>query len=172
MATRESEYEQFLVSLHKDEGNANIVVFEFHGIVEEQYQKFSNFVISPFMLDGTIWPSVNHYFQAAKFQGTDDNWILEIIKASNPFEASRMGKSRQHPIQDNWNVKRNEVMKNAVKAKFEQNNELKELLLSTCENPILCHNIDDGWWGDGVGCGGTNQNNLGKILQYVREQLK
>ena len=30
----------------------------------------SNFAVAPFELDGRQWPTVEHYFQAAKFFGT------------------------------------------------------------------------------------------------------
>ena len=99
MANLKGEYKEFLDSFD----STNNAVFEFHGIIEEQYKSFSNFVLSSFELDNKTWSSVNHYFQAAKFFGTDDDWSEEIRNAETPFEASRMGKSRSHPIQSNWN---------------------------------------------------------------------
>lgn len=167
MANLKGEYKEFLDSFD----STNNAVFEFHGIIEEQYKSFSNFVLSSFELDNKTWSSVNHYFQAAKFFGTDDDWSEEIRNAETPFEASRMGKSRSHPIQSNWNELRLSFMKKAVEAKFQQNEDLKKLLLSTGSMNIHCHNPGDGYWGDGIGCGGEHENNLGKLLISTREIL-
>lgn len=164
----EAEYKEFLANFDQQD----TVVFEFHGIVEEPFVQFSNFRASPFELNGQRWPSANHYFQAAKFFGTDDEYSTKIRQADTAFEASRMGKSRQHPIQDNWNEKRDEAMKEAVLAKFTQNGGCRKLLLETGDAVILCHNVDDGYWGDGEGCGGTNLNKLGKLLMEVRTFLR
>ena len=172
MSWYEPTYRAFLATFEKDPANAGVVVFECHGWVEEPFANLSNFRPSPLVLDGHEWGSVNHYFQAAKFAGTDDAWKEAIRQAPDPFEASRLGKSREHPIQANWDQSRNIAMKRALTAKFEQNEALRQLLLSTKEAPILCHNPHDGWWGDGVGCGGSHQNYLGKLLMEVRSALQ
>jgi N-glycosidase YbiA len=168
----QQEYQQFLAKFNEDPANANTVVFEFHGIVSEKYAGFSNFVSSSFELDGETWPTANHYFQAAKFAGTDDGWKDKIRLAATPFDASRMGKSREHPIQSDWDVSRDKAMYKAVHAKFQQNADLALLLKGTGNSRILCHNTSDGWWGDGVGCGGTALNKLGNILEEVRATLQ
>jgi len=61
----------------------------------------------------------------------------------------------------------------AIEAKFRQNPHLAKILLEdTGTKPILCHNPEDGFWGDGVGCGGSRENKLGSILMNVREKLR
>ena len=70
---------------------------------------------------------------------------------------------------NNKEVKTN-IMYDICLAKFTQNQDLKEKLLKT-GNAIL---IEGNWWNDtywGV-CNGIGENNLGKILMKIREELK
>jgi predicted NAD-dependent protein-ADP-ribosyltransferase YbiA (DUF1768 family) len=60
-------------------------------------------------------------------------------------------------------------MLTAVTAKFLQHPEYFEILKSTNDLPIVCHNPEDGYWGNGVGCGGEHLNSLGLILMRIRD---
>ena len=72
-------------------------------------------------------------------------------------------------IQDYWDAIKNQVMIEALKAKFSQHPKLAAFLLRTNENTLV--NLDDGYWGversNGVG-----GNWLGKALVHVRQLLK
>jgi len=83
--------------------------------------------------------------------------------------ASTLGKNRGRPIRENWNELRYSIMAKVVEEKFRQNVDMRNILLSTTQ-PINCHNPEDGFWGDGVGCGGKHLNSMGKILVEVREK--
>lgn len=67
-----------------------------------------------------------------------------------------------------WNARRLSVMRQVVRAKFEQNPKLRKLLLATTE-PI----VEDNTWGDTYWgrCRGVGSNHLGQILQEVRDSL-
>lgn len=149
--------------------NPNFEEFEMHGFNEGPLACFASFFPSPVTVDGKLWPSANHYFQAQKF--VDEDYQEEIRAQPDAFLASTKGKNRGKPIVDGWDNKRYAVMAKVVEEKFRQNPELRTILLSTSK-PILCHNPEDGFWGDGVGCGGTNQNSMGKILEDVRTKLR
>ncbi len=41
---------------------------------KEAYGEFSNFKAYPFELKGKTWRTVEHYFQAQKFAGTEHGW--------------------------------------------------------------------------------------------------
>ena len=53
--------------------------------------------------------------------------------------------------------------------KFEQNEDLKIMLLTTLEKKIIYDNPDSYW---GIGLDNKGSNKLGKILMIVRESLK
>jgi len=63
-------------------------------------------------------------------------------------------------------------MQRAVKAKFIQNEDIKKILLETSHKRLICYNPEDGFWGNGNGCGGENLNNLGKILEQLRSEFR
>jgi ribA/ribD-fused uncharacterized protein len=83
-----------------------------------------------------------------------------IRPAKSPTIAARMGRSRKNPVRADWEGLKDEIMREAVRAKFEQHMELREILPGT----------DDRYWGDGGD--GLGANMLGEILMAVREKLK
>ena len=99
------------------------------------YFWLSNFSPHGFELDGKHWPTVEHYFQAAKFFGTDDDWAEQIRRAATPAKAKSLGRSRKHPIRSDWEQAKDDVMRIAVRRKFETHAGLRELLPATDDSP-------------------------------------
>lgn len=136
--------------------------------INDEYGCFSNFAHYEFELDGKSWMTSEHYFQAQKFHGTKYEEIIRLL--DNPMQAARMGRNRDLPLRDDWEQIKDEVMKKAVYAKFSQNNEIKDILLSTTNNNLIENTSDDYYWG--CGTKGTGKNKLGIILMQVREELQ
>lgn len=134
----------------------------------DEYGSFSNFAAYPIELDGQIWPTSEHYFQAQKFD--DPEYREKIRTTKSAMIAARLGRSRKVPIKSNWNKIKDDVMREAVRAKFTQHTSLREILLGTGEAVIIEHTRNDRYWGDGGD--GSGKNMLGLILMEVREQLK
>ena len=61
-------------------------------------------------------------------------------------------------------------MRVAVRAKFEQHEELAAKLLSTGNSKLIEKTSGDYYWG--CGTNGTGKNMLGVILMQVREELR
>lgn len=135
--------------------------------VSEPYGDFSNFSNHPIFLDGTTWPTVEHYFQAQKFK--DGKIMYSIQIAKTPYDAAKLGRDRGLPLRENWEEIKDGVMYKAVKAKFLQYENLRNLLLSTGDAEIVEHTKSDPYWGDGGN--GSGQNKLGKILMQIRQEL-
>jgi ribA/ribD-fused uncharacterized protein len=132
------------------------------------YGEFSNFAYYPIKLKGKIWKTTEHYYQAQKFEKQE--YKDKIRNAESPMKAAELGRSRKERILKNWdNIKQN-IMYEAVKAKFTQHSELMQLLLDTQNAKIIEHTENDDYWGDAGD--GTGKNMLGKILMKVREELK
>lgn len=136
--------------------------------VKDGYGCFSNFAAYPFELDGKRWPTSEHYFQAQKFAGTP--YEEEIRQERSPMIAARLGRKRAWPLRADWEQVKDDVMRRAVRAKFDQHPELREILLGTGAAVLIEHTQNDAYWGDGGD--GSGRNMLGKILMEVREALR
>ncbi len=135
--------------------------------VSDAYGEFSNFAPYPITIDGKVWPTTEHYFQGRKFPGTEHE---EAIRTTHsPMIAARMGRSRQRPLRPDWDAVKDEIMLEAVRAKFAQHPKLAALLLSTGTARLVEHTKNDRYWGDGGD--GSGKNRLGEILMRVREEL-
>lgn len=133
----------------------------------DDFGDFSNFASYPIKLDGRVWPTSEHYFQAQKFK---DKKLRECVrKAKSPGEAARLGRSRKNPLRRDWDSARLNVMRKAVRAKFQQHQELAALLLSTGDAKLVEHTENDDFWGDGGD--GSGKNWLGRILMEIRGEL-
>ncbi len=135
---------------------------------KDEYGEFSNFKAYPFELHGKTWRTVEHYFQAQKFAGTEHEEALR--NTPSPMVVARMGRSRKRPLRADWEEVKDDIMRQAVLAKFQQHAELRGLLLSTGAEEIVEKTTRDYYWG--CGTDGTGQNMLGKILMEVRDKLR
>lgn len=136
--------------------------------IKDEYGFLSNFYKSPLILNDCEWPTSEHYFQAQKFAGT--KYETAIRHCKNAMYAANMGHNRSLPLRSDWEQVKNEIMYNAVKAKFLQNKYIKEKLLSTGDSTLVEHTNNNWYWGDGGN--GQGKNILGKILMKVREELR
>jgi N-glycosidase YbiA len=136
--------------------------------LREPYGEFSNFAPYPITLKGHTWPTSEHYFQAQKFAGTEHEH--EIRAAKSPTIAARMGRSRKRPLRPDWESVKEDIMREALWAKFNQHDELAELLLGTGDAQIVEHTTNDLYWGDGGD--GAGRNRLGALLMEIRDRLR
>jgi ribA/ribD-fused uncharacterized protein len=136
--------------------------------VDKPYGFFSNFSPHAIYLKGKNWPTSEHFFQAQKFVGTP---IEEKIRlASSPMAAAKMGRDRHHPLRADWEAVKEEIMYEALLAKFTQHPDLRQKLLETGEAELVEHTSNDHYWADGGD--GSGKNRLGYLLMRVRSALR
>jgi ribA/ribD-fused uncharacterized protein len=136
--------------------------------VTEAYGEFSNFAPYPITLKGKQWPTAEHYFQAQKFAGTEHEQAIR--KLASPMNAARMGRNRKLPLRRDWESAKENIMREALRAKFTQHPELQKLLLETGDAVLVEHTRNDRYWGDGGD--GSGKNRLGLLLMELREKLQ
>lgn len=133
---------------------------------EGEYRFLSNFYPAEVELNGDMYSSVEHAYQAAKT--IDPNKRKVIREANTAGQAKRLGK--YITLRVDWENIKLSVMEDLVRQKFTKHEELKKKLLQT-DNKEL---IESNYWRDfflGV-CKGKGQNYLGKILMKIREEVK
>ncbi len=134
----------------------------------KQYKEFSTYYPMKLEMAGKVWPSVEHYFQAMKFPTAPD-YQEEIRKAKTPAQAKKMGSSKDYAPRSDWASVRDDIMLEAIRAKFSQE-PLKGKLLETKAALLRHSSAQDNYWG--IGRSGRGMNKLGQILMKVRKELR
>src|SRR5262249_48905655 len=76
--------------------------------LREAFGFFSNLWPTPIVVQGTVWPTVEHHFQAQKFAGTEHEMAIRL--ARSPTIAAGMGRSRQRPLRPDWEQVKDAIM--------------------------------------------------------------
>lgn len=130
-----------------------------------EYRWLSNFWPAIVRFADHDYPTVEHAYQAAKFD--DLELRAAIRRCRTPGDAKRMG--RTGLIRAGWNEDRIAVMYGLVKQKFEPGTLLAAKLIATGNSMIYEENAwGDKFWGT---CNGVGGNNMGWILMHIREEL-
>lgn len=135
---------------------------------QDDYFEFSNFSQHGFSLKEKYWPTVEHYFQAQKF--TDSFQAEKIRLASSPKQAKQLGQTRAVPLRADWEQVKDDIMREAVFAKFRSHETLKNQLLATGNEQLVENAPKDYYWG--CGADGSGKNRLGQILMETRYILR
>lgn len=129
-----------------------------------EYRFLSNFYHCPVKLDGIMYPTVEHAYQAAKCDNIEDR--RRILSCITPGEAKLLGKKLV--LRHDWDMVKISIMTNLLEQKFGKPL-FKEWLLDTGDEELIEGNV----WGDifwGV-CNGKGENHLGKLLMQIRTEL-
>ncbi len=135
--------------------------------VDEPYGYFSNFSNHPIFIKNERWNTVEHYFQANKFNDNDLRKKNQLIES--PMKAASEGRKTKNPIREDWNQVKDEIMYEGLKCKFTQYPKLLRNLLDTKDSILIEHTKNDSYWADGGD--GKGKNKLGILLMQLRSEL-
>lgn len=128
----------------------------------------ANYSNHGFELNGKYWPTVEHFYQAQKFENIE---IQEKIRnAPTPKIASSIGRDRNNKLRENWSEIKRDIMLEGVLAKFRAHPDILKKLLDTGEEEIIENTDIDYYWGCGENKIGRNE--FGKILVKARTILR
>jgi ribA/ribD-fused uncharacterized protein len=132
---------------------------------DEEYGWLSNFARYEQAVDGIKYPTNEHYFQSQKAK--DEEMRDWIASAPIPFLAMKAGRSiRESEMVENWDGIKFDIMLKGLRAKFGQNEDLKQKLLATGNAALHEDSPTDMIWGV------KGKDMLGKLLMQVRDELK
>ena len=142
------------------------MIVQFRG----NYFFLSNFYERFFVYDGISYNSAEAAFQAQKTLDKSKRF-LEFSGNLPPIEAKRKG--RKVNLRPDWEEVKVQIMKDVVREKFKQNDDLMRMLLIDTGDEEL---IEGNYWGDsfwGVNLK-TNEgeNHLGIILMELRDEFR
>lgn len=121
-----------------------------------------------FLLEELEWPSVEHYFQAMKFEDAD--YREKIRLAEHPKKARKLGRTRLKKIRKDWKKIKNVIMTRGLYTKCHSHPEVSAKLLETANRKLIENSQYDYYWGCGRDRRG--ENTYGKLLMNVREKLR
>ena len=139
---------------------------------KNEYRFLSNFIDSPIVISGEIWPTVEHIYQVSKTLNRKEQEQIRL--ATTPGKAKRLG--NKITLRSDWEKVKFDKMFKFVALKFKQNKKLKQKLLDTKDTLLIEGNYwHDNIWGDCFCSKCKNikgQNWLGRILMRVRSNLR
>lgn len=143
---------------------------------------FSQWYDCWFEVDGVQYHTTEQYMMAGKARLFGDEEVFnEIMAADSPFDYKKLGRKIRGFNDVVWNAHKYDIVVEGNKAKFSQNPDLREFLLSTGNAIIAEASPYDTIWGIGLGrdeaMKGTvgqwkGENLLGCALMDVRDWLR
>jgi ribA/ribD-fused uncharacterized protein len=135
-----------------------------------EYRFLSNFYLADVEIDGVIYPSAEHAFQAQKT--LSERWRRYIARQNSARLAKQIG--RELEIREDWEQVKRDVMMGTLAVKFGTHEDLGDKLLATGRRQLVEGNTwGDRYWGcvkrDGVWRG---KNYLGRTLGRIRSLLR
>ncbi|WP_068621258.1 NADAR family protein [Paenibacillus tuaregi] len=142
---------------------------------------FSQWWMSPFEVDGTLYSCAEQFMMAEKARLFGDEEMLEaILKAKHPKEMKAYGRAVRNFDKNIWDKECYGIVLRGSLAKFSQNEELGRYLRSTKNRILVEASPRDRIWGIGMGQSNPDAENpvkwrgrnlLGFALSEARDEL-
>ena len=144
----------------------------------------SNFFPAPVMIDGIKYHCTEQYYQSSKAEVLGDHGTaMKIMITDDPLQCKKLGDraTRTQQSLQKWDSEKVKVMQKANIHKFEQNEHLRAVLLSTGDRTLAEASPKDTFWGIAMPMSDRNkvdkklwtgQNKLGEVLMSVRSRLQ
>jgi len=150
------------------------------------YGYMSNFYQSKFVDDNVEYNCSEQYFMKKKQELFDPNNVTlanKILTNNSPTEIKKFGRQVKNYDENIWNNMRYDIMKNGLRLKFMQNNDIKQKLINTNPKKLYEASPYDKIWGTGYKAIDTlhfiehneeyklGTNLLGRALEEIRNEL-
>ena len=148
---------------------------------DEENGYLSNWYLSDFTVNGTVYSSMEQYMMYQKALLFQDTAIAQqILSTSNVGKVKALGRSVHNYDDILWNGLRQIIVYKGLLEKFRQNDDLKNRLLATSPDILAECAVQDRIWGIGLSMKDDRrfdlsqwqgQNLLGFSLMCIREEL-
>ena len=139
---------------------------------EKPYGAFSNLYRRQIIFEEEVFPTSEHAYQVGKARKREvREWLMS---APSPALLAMAAHGLYYwDITPGWSKIKFDRMRNVLRAKFTQHDDLRELLISTGSARLVESTTVDNkvnrTWGE---VNGVGKNMLGKLLMEVREELR
>lgn len=148
---------------------------------DEEYGFLSNWYLSKFEVSGVVYSSMEQYMMYQKAICFHDEIVAgQILETDDVSIIKQLGRSVSGYDDTTWNGVRQIVVYEGLKAKFLQNEELRNLLKKTGDAILAECAVKDRIWGIGLSMTDLSrfdknkwkgQNLLGYSLMMVRDSI-
>ncbi|MDE5601017.1 MAG: NADAR family protein [Clostridia bacterium] len=143
---------------------------DYIGFYNREFFCLDNFSSFCVCVDGILYCTVEHAYQAIKFIDTAPEVAELITNCYSAYDAQRIAHENIDKQRADWDDVKVSVMERLVRLKLNQNPYVKRKLLET-ENYTICEDSPkDAFWGIGPNKDGRNE--LGKIWMKLRDELR
>jgi ribA/ribD-fused uncharacterized protein len=154
-------------------------VTKLHGYMSNFYNSDFNDTINGKLIKFNCSEQYFMYYKCLTFDPNNKKLLKNILNETKPMVIKKYGRQVNNFVLDVWNEKRYEIMVNALRLKFKQNQDIKDALKNTGNKEIYEASPYDNIWGTGFDytCAFTidkadfGTNLLGKALMKVRSEL-
>lgn len=133
---------------------------------------FSPYTAHAIVVNGVQYPTVEHAYQCSRYD--DPKIIDEIRAAASPVKAWKISSKYKPGQRPDFRDRKFEVMKQLMRAKADQHEEVRKALLDSGDLAIVKHITTyppgDGVWDDGPD--GAGENRMGKMWMEIRAELR
>lgn len=143
---------------------------EFIGFYPREFFVFDNFSSFRVLVDGVLYCTAEHAYQALKFIKSAPEIAKQITESYSAHDAQKIAYANRDKQDKNWNEKRLDVMERLLRLKIEQNPYVKKKLLQTGNYTICEDSPKDDFWG--IGANRQGRNELGKLWMKLRKELR
>ncbi|HEY9552824.1 NADAR family protein [Allosphingosinicella sp.] len=144
----------------------------FYRASEKPYGAFSNLYRRSVVFEGETFPTSEHAYQAGKARKPEvREWLMS---APSPALLAMAAHGLYYwDVAPGWSTTKFDRMRDVLRAKFEQHEDLRELLLSTGDARLVesatVDNEVNRLWGE---VNGVGRNMLGTLLMEIRAELR
>ncbi len=181
----EQDFERWNVEflLRLGENRPELLLFYGHRVTKSVTETcLSQWYPCKFEIEGAVYTSAEQYMMAEKAKLFGDEEIrAEILNTSDPRRCKALGRKVKGFDPEVWEENEFRIVTEGNKAKFAQNDSLKQFLLSTGDKVLVEASPTDRVWGIGFGKNDPDaadptkwrgKNLLGFALMQVREALR
>ncbi len=174
---------EMLIAAQESGAKLNFVFFWGEEPTSEEMGPYcmSHWYLTRFEVNGVIYVTAEQYMMAQKALLFGDKEVFDkIMSCPDPTEYKALGRQVRNFDPNVWEANKVRIVREGNMAKFSQNEELKEYLLSTGTSILAEASPDDCIWGVGLEewqpeigdpRNWEGENLLGYILMEIRENL-
>lgn len=134
--------------------------------VENRWHYLSPFSAHEVELDGVVYKTAEHAYQALRMKSEVQPKIKE---ATSPLEAWRRAQECKKFGELDETVDKDELMEKIFRAKLAQHPDIREILRESGDRELLKVYDTDYYWG--TGADGSGENKMGKLWMKLRKEI-